>query len=248
MDEANALESDGTWLKSKVRFSSLGQLLLMHSQFPTTTADAVFFGPDTYRFARALRATLAAWPGWKPKRMIDIGCGSGAGGFFVSSILPERPELVLGDINDEALRYAAINAAINDIQDVTVVKSDILAGIEGRADFIICNPPYLVDPAGRVYRNGGGQLGFDLALRILAQGISHLTPDGQMLLYTGAPVVDGVDQFFSAVEPVLKSAGRAFTYEELDPDVFGEELEQPSYSNTDRIAVVALNVRMRKKG
>jgi hypothetical protein len=69
-----------------------------------------------------------------------------------------------------------------------------------------------------------------------------------MLLYTGAPIVDGEDQFFLALEPVLKSAGRAFTYEEIDPDVFGEELDQASYARTDRIAVVALNVRMRKKG
>jgi methylase of polypeptide subunit release factors len=208
----------------------------------------VFFGPDTYRFARALRAALATWPGWKPKRIVDVGCGTGAGGYYVRSLLPDDAELVLGDVNDAALRFAAINAAINGVTNTKIVKSDVLAGVEGSADFIIANPPYLVDPAGRVYRHGGGKLGFDLSLRILTESLGHLTDDGRLLLYTGAPIIDGEDQFFVAVEPVLKSTGCAFTYEELDPDVFGEELEQDSYVRTDRIAVVASTLRMRKKG
>jgi methylase of polypeptide subunit release factors len=194
-----------------------------------------------------LQSTLASSPSWKPKRIVDIGCGTGAGAFVVGTALPEKAELILGDINVEALRYSAINAAINDIP-ATIVESDVLAGVEGRADFIISNPPYLVDRAGRVYRNGGGALGYDLARRILTESLDRLTPDGQLLLYTGTAVVDGVDQFYAAVEPMLKSSGCAFTYEEIDPDVFGEELLEPSYAQTDRIAVVALNVRMRKKG
>src|ERR1700712_4921951 len=40
-------------MRSAVRFSTLGAQLYVHSAFPTDTADATFFGPDTYRFARA---------------------------------------------------------------------------------------------------------------------------------------------------------------------------------------------------
>lgn len=40
-------EADG-W-RSQVRVSSLGEQLFVHSAFPTLAADAVFFGPDTYR-------------------------------------------------------------------------------------------------------------------------------------------------------------------------------------------------------
>jgi hypothetical protein len=32
------------------------------------------------------------------------------------------------------------------------------------------------------------------------------------------------------------------TYEEIDPDVFGEELEHPPYDRADRIAVVAVTI------
>ena len=33
-----------------------------------------------------------------------------------------------------------------------------------------------------------------------------------------------------------------FDYEEIDPDVFGEELEHPPYDRVDRIAVVGVTI------
>jgi hypothetical protein len=33
-----------------------------------------------------------------------------------------------------------------------------------------------------------------------------------------------------------------FSYEEIDPDVFGEELEHPPYDRVDRIAVVVATI------
>ena len=65
----------GDLFRSGLRFSSLGPLLLAHSAYPTCEADAVFFGPDTYRFCRLLTE-------WAPTvhSALDIGCGSGAGG------------------------------------------------------------------------------------------------------------------------------------------------------------------------
>jgi hypothetical protein len=53
--EADALERLGDGYRAKVRFATIGDLLFVHSGFPTTEHDAVFFGPDTYRFARFLQ-------------------------------------------------------------------------------------------------------------------------------------------------------------------------------------------------
>jgi hypothetical protein len=36
--------------------------------------------------------------------------------------------------------------------------------------------------------------------------------------------------------------GLQFVYEEIDPDVFGEELDRHAYAHADRIAVVGLTV------
>ena len=45
------------------------------------------------------------------------------------------------------------------------------------------------------------------------------------------------------VAPVLESAGLFCQYDELDPDVFGEELSEPAYADADRIAAVLLTAR-----
>lgn len=50
--------------KSRVRFASLDGLLLAHSAYPTEDADAVFFGPDTYRFASFVKSASWHRPTW----------------------------------------------------------------------------------------------------------------------------------------------------------------------------------------
>ena len=120
--------------------------------------------------------------------------------------------------------------------------SDLFSQINDGGDFIISNPPYLVDRAARTYRHGGGALGFDLSLRIVEEGLDRLYPGGRLLLYTGAPIIAGEDVFFETVRPRLDARCCRYTYEEIDPDVFGEELQAAPYDKVDRIAAVALTV------
>ena len=58
----------------------------------------------------------------------------------------------------------------------------------------------------------------------------------------GTPIIDGVDMFQAGVAPLLKAHPYRSTYDEIDPDIFGEELERPAYAQTERIAAVLLNV------
>jgi SAM-dependent methyltransferase len=244
LETAGALEPAGDLVRSAVRFSSLGDQLYLHSAWPTEAPDSVFFGPDTYRFARAIRAAMAGFAWGEAVRIVDIGCGSGAGGLFAASLAPAttRADIVLADVNAKALRFARVNAALNGIDGVQTVESDVFRGVSGPADIILSNPPYLVDPAGRAYRHGGGALGFDLSLRIVEESLHRLAPGGRLVLYTGAPMVAGSDPFRAALLPRLAACGHPFTYEELDPDVFGEELDTPPYRTADRIAVVSVVV------
>jgi SAM-dependent methyltransferase len=237
--EADALDSSGPLLRSMVRFSSLGDFLFVHSAFPTEASDAVFFGPDTYRFARAIQTELRP-NGAAPSTIVDIGAGSGAGAFVAASLVSPQ-HVILTDINPKALRLAEVNAALNEISGVEYRQSDVLSGVAEYANLILCNPPYLVDATQRVYRHGGGSWGFDLSLRIVREGLEHLAPGGRLILYTGTPIVGGSDLFLAAVRPLL--AGRAFRYAEIDPDVFAEELARPPYDTADRIAVVLLVVQ-----
>ena len=133
-----------------------------------------------------------------------------------------------------------MNAAINDFKSAEIVSSDVLSGIEGKPDLIIANPPYLLDEEGRLYRHGGGDLGTLLAQRIVSEGLARLPPGGRIVLYTGTPIVGGIDALFDLIEPVLQLHCSQFVYEEIDPDVFGEELEKKVYASVDRIAAVGL--------
>ena len=183
-------------LRAAVRFSSLGDQLFAHSAFPTEQGDAVFFGPDTYRFARAIAQSIATAMPRHGARILDIGAGSGAGGLHAAALLRHgAPHVTLTDINAGALRFCAINARVNDVANATVAESDLYAQVDGAFDLIISNPPYLVDPLARLYRHGGGELGSALSLRIVEEGIGRLAPGGRLMLYTGSAIVGGVDAF-----------------------------------------------------
>ena len=250
LEKAGALEAETSRFKSRVRFATIGDLLFVHSSFPTADPDAVFLGPDTYRFVRLLRASLADVTASGPLRIIDIGSGSGAGGIFAARFLTARTEPILADINQKAPRsasiwvsaFSTINAMLNDVPSIQTVFSDIFEGIEGGADIIMANPPYLIDEDRRLYRHGGGDLGISVALRIVQQSLSRLAPGGRLILYSGTPILDGADPFFDSLSPLLQLHAREYSYEEIDPDVFGEELDRHAYANTDRIAAVGLTV------
>jgi methylase of polypeptide subunit release factors len=232
LGEADALVESGGVFRSKVRVSSLEGELFFHSAYPTTAPHAVFFGPDTYRFCAAiLRAGRPA------TRVVDVGCGSGVGGILAARTA-ER--VVLADVNEDALAYARVNAALAGVTNVEIVRSDVLAEVDGAIDYVVANPPYMRDELGRTYRDGGGELGENLSLRIVHESLRRLTAGGTLLLYTGAAVVEGCDVFLRAAGPLLEKSGAAFHYEELDPDVFGEELDKPAYAAVERIAAVLL--------
>ncbi|HET6345616.1 MAG TPA: class I SAM-dependent methyltransferase, partial [Myxococcota bacterium] len=232
-----ALEPCGVGLRSRVRFSSLGDAdLMMHSAYPTVEADAVFFGPDTFRFVRLLRDRVAS-----ARTCVDVGCGSGAGGLA----LRDRVEqVIMADINPQALRFATINAALAGCTQARIAESDVLRSVAAPVDLVVANPPYIVDPGARLYRNGGGSRGTGLAERIVREGLDRLGSGGRLVLYTGVPIVAGRDVLRAALAPLLAAKGARYTYEELDPDVFGEELEGDAYGDVERIAVVGLDARL----
>lgn len=252
MANAGVLRSDAG-LRSGLRIASIDADLFLHSAFPTTEEAAVFFGPDTYRFVRFVRDFIRTHYAahfaksspaiyQKPLRILDIGCGSGAGGIAAARAIAESGRtflLTLADISQQALAYAAINAAFAMIPAATVL-SDSVHNVAGDFDLIIANPPYLHDEAKRLYRHGGDRLGRALSLRLATESLDRLAPGGTLLLYTGVAIVDGIDGLLADLQMPLQQSGYRWSYAEIDPDVFGEELEQPTYRHADRIAAVGL--------
>lgn len=240
MRNADVLDTHGEGWISRVRASTLRGLLFLHSAYPTTASDAVFFGPDTYRFANAIARHLAG--DVCVLRAVDIGCGAGPGAIVISVERPQA-EVFAVDINDMALQYTAVNARLAGVGRIAVRHSDLLRGVEGDFDLIVANPPYLLDAQSRTYRHGGGSLGEGLSLAIAGLAATRLAPGGTLLLYTGTAIIEGADRLLASVAPLLDASSLEWQYQEIDPDVFGEELAEPAYAHADRIAAVLLTAR-----
>ncbi|HEY1905047.1 MAG TPA: class I SAM-dependent methyltransferase [Myxococcaceae bacterium] len=227
---------DVLW-RSTVRFSSLGRLLLVHSAYPTTSEHAVFFGPDTYRFCALLEQTVRS-----ANTLVDVGCGSGAGGLVLAG---RARRVVLSDPNPLAVRFSWVNAELAAVGNAQVQLARFLEGLTDPPDVIVANPPYLVDSAERQYRHGGHPLGTGVALQIARDALERIQPGGLLVLYTGSPVVDGVDPFRRSLEALFENACSDLQIRELDPDVFGEELDSPAYADVERIALLSIVARKR---
>ncbi len=242
LEQADLLSAaEGGLLRSKIRVSTLGTLRFIHSAYPTDEENSVFFGPDSYRFARFLRAQLPN--AHQPRHVIDMGAGSGVGGIVAASLIPGA-RISLLDVNALALHFASANAADAGVK-VDLVRGTSLDDVEEPVDLVIANPPYIMDEAERAYRHGGGMHGAQLSLDWALEAGERLAAGGAMLLYTGVAIVDGHDGLKEALAGALPRLGCALAYEEIDPDIFGEELEEPQYRDVERIAAVGAVITKR---
>jgi methylase of polypeptide subunit release factors len=239
MRDAGVLAPDGDAWRAAVRASTLSQGIYFHSAYPTSAGDAVFFGPDTYRFMAAVERTFAMLAA-PPRRVADIGCGAGPAAIGIARRYPEAEVFAL-DINDAALALTRVNAEVAGAANVVPARSDLLAGVDGDFDLIVSNPPYLLDPAQRLYRHGGGRYGAGLSVAIVQAAMRRLRPAGSLLLYTGVAMTGPHDDFLDEIAPLLDDTCTAWRYEEIDPDVFGEELATPGYEEVERIRAVWLH-------
>lgn len=228
--------------RARIRASTIGDRLYFHSAWPTSDDDAVFFGPDTYRYTCALRRVLGQHGGLRRpvRRAVDIGAGAGPAAIELA--LRCRDATVYAtDINPAALALADVNAGLNGAHNVVPCRSDLLDGVDGGFDLVMSNPPYILDPDALTYRHGGGDHGAELSTRIVHAALDRLHPGGSLLLYTGVAIVDGADLFLAGIRDRLDAGTDCWSYEELDPDIFGSQLDCPGYEQVERIAAVWLH-------
>ncbi|SNY41978.1 methyltransferase [Paractinoplanes atraurantiacus] len=229
MDTAGVLHQDGDEWRSTVRFSMCDNGLFVHSASPDRPSS-VFYGACTRVMARAVAAHIDARV-WPVRRAVDIRCGIGARAIAVARRRPGAAVLA-ADSSDEALRFARVNAALARTPGVRHCPGDQLDDVGGTFDLIVSCPPFMIDPARRAPHH--------LSTAILDQAAAHLAPHGSLVLFSGAGIVGGRDQFQRAAAEHLTGTGLAWTYRELDPDVYGEELDSPGYCDAERIALVML--------
>jgi len=239
LERSGAVSREGPLLRSRVRVASLEKSLFLHSAYPTDQADAVFFGPDSYRYVRFLQAELPGLPA--VRRLVDIGAGSGVGAIMAAGLAPGAAATAT-DINPLALRFARINARHANVALETVETSG-LDGVAGPVDLVIANPPFVADPARRLYRDGGDMHGARISLDWALAAARRIEPGGTVLLYTGSAIVGGRDGLREALAEQLPALGCSLEYGEIDPDIFGELLGGAGYEAVERVAAVGAVIR-----
>ena len=170
------------------------------------TGRTWFAGLELKCDSRALvpRSAIAEWieRGFEPwldpdsvARVLEIGTGGGAIAIACALAFPDATVDAV-DISDAALELAGENCVAHGVDDrVRLSKSDIYAGVSGRYDLIVSNPPYVdagtmasLDPEYRHEPSIGLEAGADglaCVRRILSGASAHLHAPGVLVCEVG---------------------------------------------------------------
>ena len=137
-----------------------------------------------------------ALPTAKPRRILDLCCGSGCLAILAALAFP-RAKIDAVDLSAGALALARRNVATHRLGNrITLHRGDLFKPLQDqRYDLIISNPPY-VDAGGMArlppeFRHeprmalAAGDDGLDLVHRILAEAPKHLTKSGGLVCEIG---------------------------------------------------------------
>lgn len=123
-----------------------------------------------------------------PKKLVDVGTGSGCLGITAKLEIPEL-DVTLCDISNHALKVAESNAKLLQA-DVSVLRSDLLADYPFTANIILANLPYVgIDWERSPETNFEPELalfatddGLHLINKLVAQSVTQLAKNGLLFL------------------------------------------------------------------
>ncbi len=151
--------------------------------------------------------------------VLEIGTGTG----ILALLCAAKARRVLAvDVNNEAAKCAKLNAELNGIRNVEVLRGDFLGAIGEyiRFDLIIFNPPYLPEVDEEMAASpawSGGVSGRDVIDEFLVQVKGHLREGGRILT-VGSSLSD-YEKTLRALEAMGLSARvlakKRFFFEEL---------------------------------
>lgn len=132
--------------------------------------------------------------------IVDIGTGSGNIALALAAELP-KARIIATDISARALRVARLNAKDHRLENVTFVQGNLFSALdalrlEGRCDFIVCNPPYVSASdweslPGEIRDHEplraflGGKSGLDFIRRLITGSSAFLKPGAHLLFEVG---------------------------------------------------------------
>jgi methylase of polypeptide subunit release factors len=109
-------------------------------------------------------------------RALDVGTGSGAHALLAAA---HARHVVATDVNERALAYTELNAALNGLTNVECRRGSLFEPVEGETfDLITCNAPYVVSPERRWTYRDTGHPADELSERVVHEAARHLADGG----------------------------------------------------------------------
>jgi len=173
--------------------------------------------------AELLRDHFSPWLARKPRRILDLGTGSGCLAVLLALEFPAA-RIDAADLSVSALQVARINIRTYELgKRIRVIRSDLFGSLGKRQyDLIVSNPPYVTARSMRKlpkeYRHepsqalAAGKDGLDLVHRILADAKHHLAPGGLLACEIGSNR-SALERAYPKVEftwPELSDPGSVF--------------------------------------
>ena len=124
------------------------------------------------------RHFLSSLPSTRCENFLELCAGTG-----IAALLASRyaRHTWAADITERATRFARFNAALNGIQNCTVVQGDLYQPVAGKCfDRIVAHPPYMPSLEQKYIFRDGGEDGEQITRQIIAGLAEHLSPGGRL--------------------------------------------------------------------
>ncbi|MBS1825251.1 MAG: methyltransferase [Acidobacteria bacterium] len=112
------------------------------------------------------------------RTLLEMGTGSGVGALLASRFADQVWAL---DINARSVAYARRNCELNNVENVTVLESNLFAAVDGmRFERIVGNLPFVPSTKTTAVFAAGGEDGEQILARFLEGCVERLEPGGSV--------------------------------------------------------------------
>jgi len=140
-------------------------------------------------------ATLDVWLQPNARRALDLCTGNGSLAVLAALAWPQLA-IDAADVSEQALMVARVNVDKHELGErITLLHSDLMDGVNGSYDLVLCNPPYVnavsmaalpaeyhAEPSLAL---AGGSDGMDLVRRVLREAPPHMSEHAALVLEIG---------------------------------------------------------------
>jgi methylase of polypeptide subunit release factors len=135
---------------------------------------------DPHGYVSTFSPTTAWLAALTPRRRVanavDIGTGNGAHALLAAR---HSDRVVATDLNQRALAYTEINAALNGLDNVEVRHGSLFEPVAGeKFDLVLCNAPFVVSPESRWQYRDSGMPADQMSELVVRQAALALNDDG----------------------------------------------------------------------